>query len=501
MKRSLDFGWFPVAYFLLAALSFNSLTAGRAFMTPLTWMIFFWGTVLLIYRLWNFRCYFSFPLLFGCFLFWLSYGISAMINFSYGVTGNLKALFWLGMELFILYPSSILLSRGERRIRMERLKKVLYLYTGVQAVISLGMLLLGYQGISVERGMYLGIQLGRLWGSYSDPNYGALLAISALVLMLGDLQEKKGEGWRKFLSIDIFLQYFYLVFSYSRGGQICLLAATFLLFFFWGKDARATRKKKILVGILVLFFCLPGPGIIRNVYNAVYAKTNVYAAEISQEEEQKETDLLHREAELSQDITNGRLSIWTDGIEIWKDNPVFGISYRNVSAYLEENYSDSYMNQKEVSLNTFHNLFMDVLVSQGIMGILLLCAMIMVLFWRQRKILFSLSREEKRQWIFFAVAAITIALGAMFVSDIFYINSPTSVLFWCILGYLAVFDKEEGIGYNDKQIFDILCLKQPGAGRAFRREKREKDDEPIQGIICIPTDDCQSGTQGTARQI
>lgn len=102
----------------------------------------------------------------GISLFLVSYAVSSLWNLSYGIAGNLKAMAWMTLEFFLLYAGQERQDRTEHRKRDQRedpargLVQVVILYTAVQAVISLGMLCAGYQGVSVERGMYIGLQEG-----------------------------------------------------------------------------------------------------------------------------------------------------------------------------------------------------------------------------------------------------------------------------------------------------------------------------------------------------
>lgn len=50
MRKVFDVRAFQAGYFLLAALSFNSLTAGRRFMSLLTVLVLLWGAALLLLR-------------------------------------------------------------------------------------------------------------------------------------------------------------------------------------------------------------------------------------------------------------------------------------------------------------------------------------------------------------------------------------------------------------------------------------------------------------------
>ena len=158
-------------------------------------------------------------------------------------------------------------------------------------------------------------------------------------------------------------------------------------------------------------------------------------AEAEPEESQKAP--LHREEELEDDISNGRFSVWKDGIELWETSPVVGISYRNISAYAQKNLPDCYILNKEVALNTFHNLFVDVLVSQGLAGILILLGVLVAILRssiRGCRRLKAGKLQTRDQAALLGAALLPIMIGALFLSDILYMNSPSSVLFWILLG-------------------------------------------------------------------
>lgn len=465
MRKVFDVRAFQAGYFLLAALSFNSLTAGRRFMSLLTALVLLWGAALLLlrFREQKLRMFRTGPCMAGISLFLVSYAVSSLWNLSYGIAGNLKAMAWMTLEFFLLYAGPEPQDRTEHRKRDQRedpargLVQVVILYTAVQAVISLGMLCAGYQGVSVERGMYIGLQEGRLWGAYSDPNYGAVLAASALALSLGAAIRASGKKVRLLLIGNAVLQYFYLVFSYSRTGWIGFAASMILLYL----HVLRSRRPRAVVrfgGAILLAVLLLGGAPIREAYNAWQQRVTVYAA--SMDEKQADADIfefkgtrmelpaeaepeesqkapLHREDELEDDISNGRFSVWKDGIELWETSPVVGISYRNISAYAQKNLPDCYILNKEVALNTFHNLFVDVLVSQGLAGILILLGVLVAILRssiRGCRRLKAGKLQTRDQAALLGAALLPIIIGALFLSDILYMNSPSSVLFWILLG-------------------------------------------------------------------
>ncbi|WP_434309610.1 O-antigen ligase family protein [Hominifimenecus sp. rT4P-3] len=414
---------FAIFYFLLTGFSFNSITAGQPFMRWMAFAVMSCGGVWLLWRVFHWREYKNMPLLWLWAAFLISYGISSLLTASYGIVGNGKAMIWMALEFFLLFPMGKNRTAGEKLAAEKIFYGTVIFYTAVQALISLGMLAVGYQGVSVERGMYLGVQLGRLWGSYSDPNYGAILSAASILCSLWMM--KQVQRGRAIWLFNLVLQYLYIAFSYSRSGQICLAAAGIFTYLAVWPNIGGAKWKKALLGLILLLVLLPGIYVVREGYNRTHL--TVYAAE-------EEKAALHREEELKEDFSNGRFAIWKDGWHVFQKNPIFGISYRNIAPYMEENFPDAYMVTKENSLNTFHNMWVDVAVSQGAVGFLLLLGAVICLGKRCIAMLRDWRESEFFTRAFPYLMVGTIGIGALFVSDIFYVNTPTAVIFWFCLG-------------------------------------------------------------------
>ena len=126
MRKVFDVRAFQAGYFLLAALSFNSLTAGRRFMSLLTVLVLLWGAALLLlrFREQKLRMFRTGPCMAGISLFLVSYAVSSLWNLSYGIAGNLKAMAWMTLEFFLLYAGPELQDRQntEKEIR-EKIRR------------------------------------------------------------------------------------------------------------------------------------------------------------------------------------------------------------------------------------------------------------------------------------------------------------------------------------------------------------------------------------------
>ena len=549
---------FAAAYFITAALSFNSLTAGSAFVKILAGLIMLWGTASVVRRLFMWNYIKKDKLFWLSVFFFVSAVISSLINIRYGFAGSLKMLVWMALELFLLAAnierkacgnrSESASSDGRRSEGSARrvMFSMLFAVTFCQSLISVIMLIIGFSDAAIARGQYIGLQLGRLWGCYSDPNYGSVLACCSIAVSIGELSRRNVEKRRGFgnnteapcvgssklrrkysitkngqvdiisvlLALNVVLQYIYIVFSYSRTGQICL-AAVLLLFAYalasdslnsTGLKARSGRSAEsgrpdrqslsaesgspagtkshvgagglgriaLWAAVFALIVILAGPVMewLRAGYNMIESSMSfgsgessfeVQTGEVSDWESIEEDALgsmnrsatsdivaaapVFREDIQNGDLTNGRIEIWKEGLLIWKDNPVFGISYRNIAVYVREKLPDGYMTTRENELNTFHNMFVDILVGQGLPGELIALAMAVVIMSRAAAFFRNDGGEagSARLWSCVpAVLVLTIGLSSLALTEIFYINTPTAVLFWCCLSLMPATHVTQG---------------------------------------------------------
>ena len=561
---------FAAAYFITAALSFNSLTAGSAFVKILAGLIMLWGTASVVRRLFMWNYIKKDKLFWLSVFFFVSAVISSLINIRYGFAGSLKMLVWMALELFLLAAnierkacgnrSESASADGRRSEGSARrvMFSMLFAVTFCQSLISVIMLIIGFSDAAIARGQYIGLQLGRLWGCYSDPNYGSVLACCSIAVSIGELSRRNVEKRRGFgnnteapcvgssklrrkysitkngqvdiisvlLALNVVLQYIYIVFSYSRTGQICL-AAVLLLFAYAlasdslnskglkarsGRSAESGRPDRqslsaesgrpgrqslsaesgspagtkshvgagglgriaLWAAVFALIVILAGPVMewLRAGYNMIESSMSfgsgdssfeVQTGEVSDWESIEEDALgsmnrsatsdivaaapVFREDIQNGDLTNGRIEIWKEGLFIWKDNPVFGISYRNIAVYVREKLPDGYMTTRENELNTFHNMFVDILVGQGLPGELIALAMAVVIMSRAAAFFRNDGGEagSARLWSCVpAVLVLTIGLSSLALTEIFYINTPTAVLFWYCLSLMPATHVTQG---------------------------------------------------------
>ena len=116
-----------------------------------------------------------------------------------------------------------------------------------------------------------------------------------------------------------------------------------------------------------------------------------------QKEESKESEELQKEdtsenpkepvqevgraEEYSGDITNRRSDIRKSAIEVFLTSPVVGVSHNNVLAYVYDNVPNSYLvTNDHMDFDSMHNVFFDILVGQGVIGLAIYLAMAVLSF-------------------------------------------------------------------------------------------------------------------------
>ena len=234
------------------------------------------------------------------------------------------------------------------------------------------------------------------------------------------------------------------------------------------KGLYALRGRKWFLKVVVILAAVAAAGIAFWIPGQVKQQYNVWVAERSIanesddvkqqiEEEIKNnnysavknngsTNIIERGYDMSGDISNRRFDVWKSGLEIFMAEPVFGVSFRGMTEYALEHLPDTYLvNNDYKQMDTLDNEIMNILVSQGIVGIVLLIifvvgVLVLVLPQMVR------AKEDTDFWILCFAIVFILCISAMTVSTMFYNSTPNANCFWIFLGalvYLARKNKED----------------------------------------------------------
>ncbi len=534
--------WFYVFYLIVTLLSFNSLCIRTRGLLFAAYAAAACGGVILLYRICHIRRYRNTRALPWLILLWISYGISSLRMWRYGMLENIQAMVWMAIQYFILYAyeSDSPISRDKRNIRV--VGWVFLGYTFAAAGIAMVMLVLDYGKIVVleDTLAITGLVWNRLWGIYSDVNFGAVCSLVSMVFSAFFFRRCR-MGLRIFLGMNLVLQACYVAFSDSRTAQVGAAVTVFVvaLLLLRAKAVQNKQVVRVLAGIALSAVFAAGTVLgIQGIQKAGNALKSIQvqaeespsapetaepepsqetqqiaspsaamaqssepeasAAEPSQETQQiaspsaamaqspepEEHAVIGRDMDdINGDISNRRFQIWKSGIEIVKTSPVFGVSFRHYVRYAQEHLPDTYIvNNDQTQFGSMHNALIDVLVSQGVLGAgLLICLIVSVAAAVIPYLLRATSRNDY-YCVFLLAVLLPILCTAMFYSEIFYINSPGSFLFWMFLGRLMHCVTQQDPEQNQETPLDVQRPHDAG-GQAFAGV-REISNDGKGAVVC-----------------
>lgn len=468
---------FKVVYLLLVFLSFNSITANQPYLSLASYGVVIFGALILLARLLNYKKYLKMPFLVLLALFIVSMAVSCALTAQYGYIENVQGIAWATLQFFLLYMVDLKISVSDYKKEFKIIAIVFLSYTSIATLCGLILGVIGYTSDSLSMYWYgsnaVGLFANRLYGLYSDPNYGAVFCVIAIVLTLYIMRSRKRPVILVFGSINVLIQLSYVVLSGSRTGLVTgiVVISCYAVMTFWRSRVSINKSRvgKVLsstlittmvvcglfladVGITKLFSTVeplfqgvlvqesPESNEIREVVERWAAEgdqdsQNVVAeAGGTIESSQKGVGVTERE-DILDNMTTNRIDIWKSGLEIFIAHPLVGVSHRNLLAVAEAELPETYIVQAWYA--TLHNTFVDVLASQGLIGIIVFVSFLLgVMVYIFRRFRYLDSSQYRYACILFC-SLLAPAVSMLFYTEILYINTVGSVVFWIFLGYLV----------------------------------------------------------------
>lgn len=392
------------------------------------------GMLLLLLRIKKYRSYLKIPGIVLMLLFCFSFAFTTIMNRQYGISENGKWVIWTGIQFFVLYACDVKRPAEDYRKEFRFISHLIISYSVAAAAVSILMLLTSYSAViyTADGEMLIaGLKWGRLWGSYTDPNYGSVFCAVAMILSWLFFIQKKGKI-RVLYVCSLVLNLLYIIFSDSRTGELALILGLGLFVYLW--LVRKWNKKKVyryLASVCILL-CIGiglfgGIQLIKTGYNEVMQPIlrEGFCEEIG------------RPQDLENDVSNGRLDLWKSGIEVWEKSPFYGVGYDTFVTFAEKYLPDTYaVNNEQGEYTSLHNSFLNIFVFQGMFGM----ALFLILVGRLLVyVIPCIRRAEGEEYLelsamFASICVIGVAM--MFLLEGLYTNSPGSFVLWTFAGYM-----------------------------------------------------------------
>lgn len=428
------------------------------FSTILNLFLLSWGGILILKDLFTERIIFKSKRFIPLIIFMFFYFITVVINRNLNLFENVKIFALTALQFFVIFTFDVHDNYDNIKNEMKKFNRIIINMTFVATCISLLVYLFGI-GFTIN-GHVVGLENGMLNGIYTGANTAGPLSSISIILTIINYQFSKRKKLSKFEYANIIVQLIFIYTTNSRASlySMIVFGIIFALFYFEG----AKKKTISVVGVVAVYY------LSKIVNEAVYwlyrginfiEKVVVYGFRIAKSYITKDgitpsidDSIISNispgvsgavEKEINRGFLNGRAQLWECGVKMIKENPWFGVGSRNVY-HVALKYGD--MNSLPgIEGGGMHNIIMQVLVSNGILGFLALLVFIVPIIFVYLKYLIDSKLKSHSSKTVLLVSALLLMLLVhnMVEASILYSASYMATVFWTYLGYgLFIMDKD-----------------------------------------------------------
>ena len=317
---------------------------------------------------------------------------------------------------------------------------------GFASLISIGMFVVRFS--SLANGWTLGMVGSRLFGIYFNSNPAAFLACITIVLALLAVRENfKGKPW---YLINIGVQIVYILLTKCRVALIILVVIIIMVGYYFLIRRRPYSIFKRIMLVLGLIFIITTASLLgQQIVEVVPQMQGIASKETSrfQTDKIKEAGRLlisgnledfNRGLTIIDEVSNGRVSLTKAALQIWQTDPLIGIGANNFKKIGSQ--ETDVLEYWAVQVVHSHNVFLEALVTTGVIGFILF----VIFFFKCVLMSFNILKRSQGKEVYFIVQMFIMIVLSEFIgglSDygVFYIYSLSATLAWCFLGYLFTY--------------------------------------------------------------
>ena len=360
--------------------------------------------------------------------------VTYVLLFTMLQSGQLKKLFdWIAYTVQIISFSSAIFAFG-------------LLVSRVLILFKIG-----------EQSYYYGVMNGRLWGIV-NPNASAIFSYISIILAMYLIH--KGSKYSVYLKLNNVIQLVYFATMQSRGASLSLLLMIGLYSFFASRGSIVKRFLTFIVAGLLVAATNIGLSYATSIYISSETAT-VFDLNKGQSYAETDSSVTKKNGELHliETTPSGRTYIWKNAIKMGSAKPIFGYGVRNVPDYYTE-YFSKFVIQNSLIGGNFHNIFVTIFVSSGVLG---LVSFLLILGYVIKRFLTYLIVSKKNTDKLIMILFFGILFGQLFESQIMYSTNFINIIFWLSIGYgLVVCKRDEGVRYQE--VTDVSEIQQMELG-------------------------------------
>ena len=384
-----------------------------------------------------------------------SHLLSAVFNRSGHLIGNVIEI--LFMVTYVLLFA--MLQSGQLKRLFDWIAYTVQIVSFSSAIFAFGLLVSRVLILFKigEQSYYYGVMNGRLWGIV-NPNASAIFSYISIILAMYLIH--KGSKYSVYLKLNNVIQLVYFAMMQSRGALLSLLLMIGLYSFFATRGSIVKRFLTFIVAGLLITATNIGLSYATSIYISSETAT-VFDLNKGQSYAETDSSVTKKNGELHliETTPSGRTYIWKNAIKMGSAKPIFGYGVRNVPDYYTE-YFSKFEIQNSLIGGNFHNIFVTIFVSSGVLG---LVSFLLILGYVIKRFLTYLIVSKKNTDKLIMILFFGILFGQLFESQIMYSTNFINIIFWLAIGYgLVVCKRDEGVRYQE--VTDVSEIQQMELG-------------------------------------
>lgn len=319
---------------------------------------------------------------------------------------------------------------------------------GGASLISIGMYALNFS--SKANGWTLGMVGSRLFGIYFNSNPAAFLACITIILALVAVRQKfKG---RYLYLANIGVQIVYILLTQCRSALIILGIIIIMVGYYFlirRKPYSNLKRMTMIISLIAIIATASFGG--QYMVKVVPQMQGIAAKETSRFQMDRiveaghlllsgNWDSFYQGLAIVDEVSNGRISLTKAALDIWHTEPVIGVGANNFKK-IGKVETDA-LEYWAVQVVHSHNVFLEALVSTGVIGFVLF----VIFFLKTLLMIFDVLKRSRNKEVYFIVLMFSMIVLSEFIGSlsdygVFYIYSLSATLSWCFLGYLFSYQR------------------------------------------------------------
>ena len=247
--------------------------------------------------------------------------------------------------------------------------------------------------------------------------------------------------------INIIIEVIYIILTKCRSAMLIIaIIITALCYAYFIKNRNFSKIKRYGLSIIICIGIFLGTIVTTNITSSIVNKQQENSR-FQIEEVFTSIDLLLKgdvqpALKLIDQVSSGRIELLKTSYQVWQTSPIIGIGAGNFQTIGTHETSGTVV--KQIQVVHSHNIFVETLVTTGIIGATIFLIFLFKTIKSLLKLFSNKSFNTYLMILLFTLIVVSEFIGSLFDYGVSYTYSLSATLFWLFLGYLNQIEKDDG---------------------------------------------------------